>query len=347
MIKSLIKPLITSILALSLVAPAVTSAVASEEVNVYSARKEKLIKPLLDNFTKESGIKVNLLTGKADALLKKLELEGENTPADILITTDAGRLHRAKTAGVLHAIESEILIKQIPENLRDPDNQWFGMTYRARPIFYVKGKVKPEELSSYEALTDEKWKGRICIRSSNNIYNQSLLASMIAASGEEKTAKWAKDFVKNFARPPKGGDRDQIKAAASGQCDIAIANSYYYAAMINGKDEAQKAAANTVAIFWPNQAEGDRGTHVNVSGGAVTKHAKHKENAIKLLEYMTKPSSQTWYAEKNGEYPVTADTKPSKLIQSWGEFKADDLNLSALGENNATALKLMDKAGWK
>lgn len=337
------KPLITSILAFSFLAPAF----AAEEVNVYSARKEKLIKPLLDEFTKESGIKVNLLTGKADALLKKLELEGENTPADVLITTDAGRLYRAKTAGVLQAVESEILAKQIPENLRDPDNEWFGLTYRARPIFYVKDKVKPEELSSYEALTDEKWKGRICIRSSNNIYNQSLLASMIAVSGEEKTEEWAKNFVKNFARPPKGGDRDQIKAAATGQCDIAIANSYYYAAMLNGKDEKQKAAANKLAIFWPNQAEGDRGAHVNVSGGAVTKHAKHTENAVKLLEFMTTKASQTWYAEQNGEYPVTTETKPSELLQSWGEFKADSLNLSALGENNAAALKLMDKAGWK
>lgn len=337
------KSLITSIVAFSFLAPAF----AAEEVNVYSARKEKLIKPLLDEFTKESGIKVNLLTGKADALLKKLELEGENTPADVLITTDAGRLHRAKMAGVLQAVESETLIKQIPENLRDPENEWFGLTYRARPIFYVKDKVKPEELSSYEALTDEKWKGRICIRSSNNIYNQSLLASMIAANGEEKTGEWAKAFVKNFARPPKGGDRDQIKAAASGQCDIAVANSYYYAAMLNGKDEKQKAAAEKLAIFWPNQVEEDRGTHVNVSGGAVTKYAKHKDSAVKLLEFMTTKNAQTWYAEKNGEYPVIAETKPSELLQSWGEFKADSVNLSALGENNALALKLMDKAGWK
>lgn len=337
------KMFISSLLVFSFIAPVL----AAEEVNVYSARKEKLIKPLFDEFTKETGIKVNLLTGKADALLKKLELEGENTPADVLITTDAGRLHRAKAAGVLQPVESEVLIKKIPENLRDPENEWFGMTYRARPIFFVKGKVKPEELSSYEALTDEEWKGRICIRSSNNIYNQSLVASMIAANGEEKTAAWAEGFVKNFARPPKGGDRDQIKAAASGQCDIAIANTYYYAAMINGSDKGQKAAAEKMEIFWPNQAEGDRGTHINVSGGAVTKHAKHKENAIKLLEFMTMQSAQTWYAEENDEYPVTAETKPSALIESWGEFKADSVNLSALGENNAAALKLMDKAGWK
>lgn len=337
------KKIVLAAIALTLSLPAWSA----EEVNVYSARKEKLIKPLLEDFTKETGIKVNLVTGKADALLKKLELEGENTPADLLITTDAGRLYRAKEAGVLQAVESDVLTDNIPSNLRDPENVWFGMTYRARPIFYVKGKVKPEELSTYEALTDEKWKGRICIRSSNNIYNQSLIASMIASQGEEATQAWINDFVKNFARPPKGGDRDQIKAAAAGQCDLAVANSYYFAAMINGKDAEQKAAAEKVAIFWPNQGDDDRGTHINVSGAAVTKAAKNKDNAIKLMEYMTQEAAQTWYAEVNGEYPVKAGVEASELLKSWGEFKADELNLSELGKNNADALKMMDKAGWK
>lgn len=320
---------------------------SAEEVNVYSARKEKLIKPLLDEFTKETGINVNLVTGKADALLKKLELEGDNTPADLLITTDAGRLYRAKAAGVLQAVESKTLTDNIPENLRDPDNIWYGMTYRARPIFYVKSKVNPDELSTYEALTDKQWKGRICIRSSNNIYNQSLVASMIASQGKEATQTWVNDFVKNFARPPKGGDRDQIKAAAAGQCDLAIANSYYFAAMINGKDAEQKAAAEKMAIFWPNQADNDRGTHINVSGAAVTKAAKNKANAVKLMAFMTQDSAQTWYADANGEYPVKAGVEASELLKSWGEFKADDLNLAELGKNNADALKMMDKAGWK
>lgn len=337
------KHILLGLLAASLAMPVM----ASDEVNVYSARKEKLIKPLLDKFTEESGIKVNLVTGKADALLKKLELEGENTPADLLVTTDAGRLHRAKDAGVLQAVESETLTANIPANLRDPENVWYGMTYRARPIFYVKGKVNPEELSSYEALTDEKWKGRICIRSSNNIYNQSLVASMLATQGEEATQAWINDFVKNFARPPKGGDRDQIKAAAAGQCDLAIANSYYFAAMINGKDAEQKAAAEKVAIFWPNQGDADRGTHINISGAAITKAAKNKDNAIKLMEYMTQNDAQTWYAEVNGEYPVKEGVEASDLLKSWGEFKADELNLAELGQNNAAALKMMDKAGWK
>lgn len=337
----MLKKVTLALLIASLSAPVL----AEGEVNVYSARKEALIKPLLDKFTEATQIKVNLVTGKAGALQKKLELEGDNTPADLLITTDAGNLHRAKQASLLQTVESEVLNKDIPENLRDTDKQWYGMTYRARPIFYVKDKVKPEELSTYEALADEQWKGRVCIRSSSNVYNQSLVASMIAADGMEKTQQWTDGFVKNFARPPKGGDRDQIKAAAAGQCDIAIANSYYFAAMVNGKDEEQKAAAAKMSIFWPNQD--DRGTHINVSGAAVTKAAKNKDNAIKLMEFMTSDESQTWYAEANGEYPVKAGIAASELLQSWGEFKADALNLSELGNNNADAVKVMDKAGWK
>lgn len=323
--------------------PALAS--AAGEVNLYSARNEELIKPLLDKFTEQSGIEVKLITGKAEALQKRLELEGENSPADILVTTDAGNLHRASEAGLLQAIESGTLEKAIPENLRDTDNEWFGLTYRARPIFYVKDKVKPEELSTYEALTDPQWKGRICIRSSDNIYNQSLTASMLAADGAEKTQAWADGLVKNLARPPKGGDRDQIQAAAAGQCDVAIANSYYYAGMLTGNDEAQKEAANKVAIFWPNQD--DRGTHINISGIAVTKSAKNKDNAIKLIEFMVGEEAQKWYAETNGEYPVVADIPASELLKSWGEFKADSLNLSVLGENNAEAVRIMDRAGWK
>ncbi|MGB0846508.1 MAG: Fe(3+) ABC transporter substrate-binding protein [Thiolinea sp.] len=338
------KKIIATTLCLSFALPITAFA---EEVNIYSARKEKLIKPLLDQFSEATGIKVNLVTGKADALLKKLELEGDNTPADVLITVDAGRLYRAQQAGVLQPVESTVLTESIPENLRDPENHWFGMTYRSRPIFYVKGKVKAEELSTYEALTDEKWQRRICIRSSNNIYNQSLVASMLATQGAEKTQAWVNDFVKNFARPPKGGDRDQLKAAAAGQCDIAIANSYYYAAMLSGKDEEQKAVAEKMAIFWPNQGENDRGAHINISGAAVTKAAKNKANAIKLLEFMTQDEAQTWYSDVNGEYPVKSGIAASKLLQSWGEFKADALNLSELGSHNAEALKMMDKAGWK
>ena len=320
-------------------------AVAAETVNIYSARKEALIKPLLEDFTKETGIEVNLVTGKADALLQRLQSEGRNSPADLLLTTDAGRLHRAKEAGVLAPLQSETLKDKVPENLRDPDGQWYGLSLRARPILYVKGKVEPSELSTYEALADPKWKNRICIRSSDNIYNQSLVASMIASNGVEKTERWAKGFVKNFARPPRGGDRDQIKAAAAGVCDIAIANTYYLAMMLNGDDAAQREAAEKVAVFWPNQD--GRGTHVNVSGIGMTVAAKNRNNAQRLMEYMVGDHAQRWYADTNHEYPVVAGIPASETLQSWGQFKADELNLSRLGELNAEAVRLMDRAGWK
>jgi len=324
---------------------AAQSAMAADEVNLYSARKEKLIKPLLDQFTNETGIKVNLVTGKADALLKRLQMEGKNSPADLLITTDAGRLYRAKAAGVTQGFKSTLLESEIPASFRDPEGHWYGLTLRSRPILYVKGKVNPAELSTYEALADPKWKRRICIRSSSNIYNQSLVASMIVSSNIATTEKWATALVNNFARPPKGGDRDQIKAAAAGQCDIAIANTYYLAGMLTSKDAGQRTAAEKMAVFWPNQ--NDRGAHVNVSGIALTKAAKNKANAIKLAEYLIGENAQKWYAEKNGEYPVRAGVAQSGVLKSWGKFKMDSLNLSKLGELNPDAVKLMDRARWK
>jgi iron(III) transport system substrate-binding protein len=320
-------------------------ALAQDEVNVYSARQEDLIKPLLDRFTGETGIKVNLVTGKADALLKRLESEGINSPADLLITTDAGRLYRAKEAGVTQPVQSSALDSSIPASYRDPEGHWFGLSLRARPILFVKGKVDPAELSTYEALADAKWKGRICIRSSDNIYNQSLVASMIAANGTEATELWARGLVANLARPPQGGDRDQIKAAAAGQCDIAVANTYYLAGMLSSEDEAERAAAERMSVFWPNQD--GRGVHVNVSGGAVTKSAQHKEAAVKLLEFLAGDASQQWYADTNGEYPIRTDIPVSQILSARGAFKADDLNLARLGELNAEAVRLMDRAGWK
>ena len=334
------KHVLFALLAVNIAVPAFAG-----EVNVYSARKEQLIKPLLDTFTEQTGITVNFVTGKDDALLERLRLEGENSPADLLVTADAGRLYRAAEMGLTQTVRSAVLHKNIPENLRDPGGQWFGLTFRARPIFYAKDRIYKEELSTYENLADPKWKGRICIRSSNNIYNQSMLGSMIAANGVATAQKWADGFVMNFARPPEGGDRDQIKAVAFGQCDIAIANTYYYGQMLTGNDPKQKAAAEKAAIFWPNQ--GDRGTHINISGAAVTKAARHKDNAVKLLEFMTSDKAQKWYAEVNQEYPVNPDIESSGLLKSWGSFKADSLNLAELGKHNAAAIRIMDKAGWK
>jgi len=335
--------LLLATLALSLSLPA--QAAGKGEVNVYSARNENLIKPLIDRFTEESGIRVNLVTGKADALLKRLESEGDNSPADLLITTDAGRLHRAKAAGVTRPVVSDVLADAIPASYRDPEGHWFGLSLRARPILYVKGKVQPEALSTYEALADPAWRGRICIRSSSNIYNQSLVASMIAADGVETTETWARGLVANLARPPRGGDRDQIKAAAAGQCDLAVANTYYLAGMLASKDERERAAAEHMGVFWPNQA--DRGVHVNVSGAAVTRSARNGAAAVRLVEFLAGEASQAWYAEANGEYPVRPGVASSPVLEAWGGFKADELNLARLGELNGEALRLMDRAGWK
>ena len=318
----------------------------ADEVNIYSARKENLIKPILDQFSAETGIKTNLITASADKLLTRMINEGRNTPADILITVDAGRLHRARQADILQPFQSPEIEKIVPSKLRDSENYWVGLSQRARVIFYARDRVKPEQLSTYENLADEQWKQRICIRGSGNIYNQSLVASMIVANGQTATQQWAEALVNNLARPPKGGDRDQIKAAAAGQCDIAVANTYYFANMLESKkDTAQIEAAKKMAIFWPNQQ--GRGAHVNISGAGISKYSRNLENATRLLEFLVSPAAQSWYAKVNYEYPVNSNVKPGGLIASWGEFKADTVNLSKLGELNAEAVKTMDRAGWK
>lgn len=319
---------------------------AAAEVNVYSARKEALIKPLLDRFTEQTDITVNLVTGDADALLKRLEMEGMSSPADIVITVDAGRLHRAKAADLLQPAQSEAIAAAVPEQYRDPDHHWVGLSLRARPIMYATERVDASELSTYEALADPEWRGRVCIRSSNNIYNQSLVASLIAANGPEDTEEWARGLVENLARPPQGGDRDQIKAAAAGECDIAVANTYYLGRMLNNdEDAAEREAAGKVAIHWPNQD--GRGAHVNVSGIGVTRSAGNVDEARRLIEFLVSDESQTYYASSNYEYPVKDNVEWSETLEKWGDFKADDINLSVLGEKNADAVKLMDRAGWK
>lgn len=322
-----------------------STSVLANEVNVYSAREEPLIKPLLDAFSKDTGIKVNLVTSDDDPLLERLKREGINSPADVLIMADAGRLARAVQYGVLQPIQSPRLQQVIPAYLRDPSQRWFGLTSRARVIFYAKGRVNPNEIKSYEDLTQPKWQGRICVRSSNSIYNQSLVASMIAHYGEAKAQEWVKGLVKNFARPPSGGDRDQIKGLASGQCDVAIANTYYYAQMLYGGDQTQKSAANQAGLIWSNQST--TGTHINISGAGVTMSAPNKTNAIKLLEYMTLDDAQRWYSTVNGEYPVTNKALTNEKLTAWGHFKADTLPLSTLGQYHQTAVKLMDTAGWE
>ena len=334
------------LIAVFLITISISAGALAAEVNIYSARKENLIKPLLDQFSAETGIKINLITASADKLLTRMVNEGRNTPADILITVDAGRLYRAMQADIFQPVESRKIEQIVPAHLRHPDNYWIGLSQRARVIFYAPERVNPDQLSSYENLADEQWKKRICIRGSGNIYNQSLMASLIAANGQQVAQQWAQSLVDNMARPPKGGDRDQLKAAAAGQCDIAIANTYYYGKMLeNKKDMAQYEAAKKMALFWPNQ-EG-RGAHVNVSGAGISKYSRNREDAIRLLEFLVSPEAQDWYARVNYEYPVNAEVKPSGLLESWGSFKADTLNLSRLGELNAEAVKIMDRAGWK
>lgn len=316
------------------------------EVNVYSARKEALIKPLLDRFTEQTGVKVNLVTGKADALLSRLVSEGRNSPADLFITVDVGRLHRAKEAGLLQPVSMQELARIVPAAYRDPEGYWYGLSVRARVIVYARERVDSAGLSTYEALADPEWNGRICIRSSGNIYNQSLVASLISANGEESTERWAVGLVANMARRPMGGDRDQIKAVAAGQCDLAVVNTYYYGMMLNAKaDSPDHEAARKTALFWPNQQ--GRGAHVNVSGAGVTAHARHRENAVKLLLFLLSPDAQQWYGETNDEYPVREGVPISPTLAAWGRFKADTLNLERLGANNRAAVMLMDRAGWK
>ncbi len=324
---------------------AASSLFAGDSVNIYSARKEALIKPLLDRFSEQTGIPVKLVTGKADALLKRLKQEGQNSPADLLITTDAGRLWRAQEAGVLQPVQNTVLEQAIPAHYREDGGHWFGLSLRARPILYAIDRVKPEELSTYEDLTNPKWKGRICVRSSGNIYNQSLLAGMIAHQGPDVTEAWAKGLVANFARPPKGGDRDQIKAVASGQCDVALVNSYYYGMMQADKNPDQHDPASKTALFWPNQ--NDHGTHANISGAGITKAAKNRDNAIKLLEFLVSDEAQAWYASANFEYPIKSGVAIPEALQAWGTFKPDTLNLDMLGRNNPEAVRISDRAGWK
>jgi iron(III) transport system substrate-binding protein len=323
----------------------VTFTTIGAEVNVYSARKEALIKPVLERFTEQTGIKVNLLTGKADTLITRIEKEGKYGKADLLLTTDVGRLVRAKQAGLTQPVSSDLIEQTVKANLRDSENHWIALTVRARPIMYNPKKVSADELSTMQDLTDVKWKGRICIRSSSNIYNQSMLAAMIEQDGLQATQKWASAFTKNFARPPKGGDRDQIKAVAAGQCDIAIANTYYLAGMLVGTDKEAKKVASNVAVFWPDQES--KGTHINISGAAISKYAPNLKEAKSLLDFMLSQESQEWYASTNNEYPVREGVAWSQVLLNFGQFKGQQIELSRVGELNAQAVMVMDKAGWK
>lgn len=314
-------------------------------VNVYTHRHYKADDALFSQFTKETGIKVNIVNASADELIQRLETEGEASQADILITVDAGRLYRAQDKDLLQPISSAVLEANIAPKFREKDGYWYGMTYRARIIAYAKDRVDPGAIKTYEDLTDPKWKGKILTRSSENIYNQSLLASIIVADGNEGAKNWAEGMVANMARDPKGSDRDQVKAVASGEGDIAVVNTYYIGLMINDGNEEERKAGETVGIIFPNQ-EG-RGTHINISGIGVTKYAPHKENAIKLMEFLSGESAQQTLANLNYEYPINPKASKAAILRTWGDFKADSINLYNLGKYNSDAVKIFDAVGWK
>jgi iron(III) transport system substrate-binding protein len=317
----------------------------AEEVNLYSSRHYDTDVALYQAFTDETGIEVNLIEGDADQLIERIKAEGRNSPADVLITVDAGRLWRAEDAGLLQPVSSAVLEERIPAKLRHPAGQWFGLSQRLRGIVYARDRVDPGEITSYEDLADPKWQGRVCIRSSTNVYNQSLVASMIEANGVEETEAWAEGLVDNLARPPQGGDTDQIQAVAAGECDVAVVNHYYFVRLIESESEDDRAVADKVDIVFPNQD--GRGAHANVSGAGVVATAPNQGNAVRFLEYLTTPEAQAYFAQGNYEFPVVDGVKLVPVLEQWGEIRTDDVNAAKLGENNPEAVKLMDRVGWK
>lgn len=315
-------------------------------VNVYSHRHYESDQTLFDAFTKDTGIAVNVVKAGADQLIERLVAEGDNSPADLLLTVDAGRLYRAKEAGVLQPIRSDFLEATIPPNLRDKDGQWYSLTVRGRIIVYAKDRVDPAaDLSTYESLAEPQWKNRILSRSSDSLYNQSLLASIIAANGRDAALTWAKGVRANMARPPRGNDRDQIRAVAQGLADVALVNTYYLGLLATSTEKSDREAYAKVAPYFPNQD--GRGAHINVSGAGVTKSAPHKANAIRLLEFLASDQAQVVFAEANYEYPIKPENNRNATLREWGDFKRDALPLNVLGENNAEAVKLFDIAGWE
>ena len=319
----------------------------SNEINIYSKRHYQVDTEQYKNFERLTGIKVNFIKAGDDELLERLKNEGKNSPADLYVTVDAGKLQKGVEMGLFQQIKSDIIDNNVSNDLKDINGYWIPITYRARLLVYSKDRVNPSELSTYENLSDAKWKGRILVRSSSNAYNQALMSSLYANLGEKAVTEWSSKVVSNFARDPKGNDRDQVKAIAAGQGDIAIVNSYYIGLLLSSEKQADVDAANSVSVFFPNQGDDERGAHINISGFAMTKNAPNKENAIKLLEYLTGEEAQNTYMNNSYEYPANPRVKPSKIVQSWGEFKRDSLDLNALGLFREKAIKVFDNTGWK
>jgi iron(III) transport system substrate-binding protein len=335
------KPILTRLLAaLALTATALPA--LAEEVVVYSARNEQLIKPLFDAYTRDTGVQIRFITDKEGPLMARLKAEGKNTPADMLLTVDAGNLWQASEEGLLRPIQSKVLEANVPAHLRDPDNEWFGLSVRARTVVYNTGKVKPAELSTYEDLASPKWKGRLCLRTSKKVYNQSLVAMMITEYGEGKTEDIVSGWVGNLATSPFPDDTKAMEAVAAGQCDVTLVNTYYFGRLMGKQPNLP------LAIFWPNQnLKSKAGVHVNVSGAGVTRHAKNPAGAQKLIEWLSSDKAQNLFADVNMEYPVNPQVAPDKTVAAWGSFRQNLINVKEAGSLQTKAVKLMDRAGYK
>ena len=334
---------LTALLALTLASVWPATLVAEEVVNVYSARHYDTDMALYEEFTRQTGIKVNLIEGGSDALIERIVNEGEFTPADMLITVDAGRLWRASEKNIFQPVESQVMDQRVPANLRDPDGLWFGLSKRVRAIAYNKAAGLPIEVMRYEDLANPALTDSVCMRSSSNIYNLSLMGSIIEAAGEAAAEAWAAGVVKNFARKPQGNDTAQLRAVASGECAITIANTYYLGRMIDSDDPKDNSVTDALTVVFPNQE--DRGAHVNISGAGVTRYAPNKGNAIKFLEYLTSDFAQELFAQGNNEYPIIGPT--SGPVASLGAFQEDAISAAVLGERQAQAVRVFDRAGWQ
>ncbi|MDR2076669.1 MAG: Fe(3+) ABC transporter substrate-binding protein [Desulfovibrio sp.] len=336
---------LAAIACLSVLVSAAAAFADEQAVNIYSARHYESDKELYALFQEQTGIKVNVVSANAPELIERIRREGSSTEADLFITVDGGVLYSAKAAGILQPAVSPLVLRNVPPALRDKDNMWFGLTTRARVIVYAKDRVKPEQLSSYEDLADPRWKGKVLARPSSSLYDQSLLASLIVLDGEAKALAWVRGFAANFARPPKGNDRGQAIDIAAGLGDVALMNTYYIGQMLHSKNPEEVKAAQNIGVFFPNQQS--TGTHVNVSGIALTKFAKRAANAVKLIEFLTGVPAQERLSAGNYEFPVNPGARKHPLLAGWGDFKTQDIDFSVLGVNNAKAIQFFAEGGWK
>ena len=319
----------------------------SKEINIYSQRHYDSDKMQYKKFEEKTGIKVNVTKAGADELIQRLKNEGDNSQADLFITVDVGKLWQASDMGLFQKFNDQKVFDNIDPQLLDKNGFWVPVTYRSRVVVYSNERVKKEDLSTYEDLANEKWRGRLLVRSSSNAYNQALMSSLVANLGSDAVTSWSEAVVKNFARDPKGSDRDQVKAIAAGQGDIAIVNSYYIGLLLASEKEEEINAGKAVSVFFPNQGDGERGAHINVSGIALTKNAPNKENAIELIKYLTSVEGQETYVNNSYEYSVNPNVKPDEIVQAWGEFKKDPVDLNMLGVKRDEAIRIFDKTGWK